>query len=94
MRYNWHEEEINQTDMNYLVDGACVLFQNQGDYPVWVGKIKLLPADSFKIDIMPPHFVKQNMMILFENSAVPVSGSLRVVSGKKLIVSRLILAQE
>lgn len=92
MKYVLDEKEVNESDANYRVVGACVLFQNQGDYPVFVGKIKLLPADSYKIDIMPPHFIDQNIRIRFESAPVAVSGSLRVQSGRMLIISTLVPA--
>lgn len=93
MKYVFDEKEVVASNRNYWIYGACILFQNQGDHPVWVGLIKLLPGDSYKIDIMPPNYVDQNISIRFEDTPVSVTGSLRVVSGKKLIVSSLVLSK-
>lgn len=92
--YVIHEEQITESDANFRILGAGILFQNQGDVPVTVGMIKLLPGDVYKIDIMPPHRVDQNVKIRFESAAVPTGGSLRVTTGPLLVYSTLMPKQQ
>jgi hypothetical protein len=88
-KYAVHEEQITDTKANYLVDATCIMFQNQGDYPVRVGLVLLMPGDSYKFDIMPPHSVKHTFGIRFADAPVSTGGSARVVPGKLLVVSSL-----
>lgn len=89
--YVTHDQQVTKSSAKFGIKGACILFQNQGDVPVWIGLIKLLPADFYKIDIMPPHIVDQDFNIRFESASVPTSGSLRITTtGPLLIISTLI----
>ncbi len=85
-RYHIHEIQLTQSEPTYYLEGSGIMFDNQGNTPVWIGLRKLLPGDAWKIDIAPPHYIKQSVSIRFESAAVPIGSSLRVINAPILCI--------
>ncbi len=83
--YDLHEKQITDNDPNLLLHATKIIFTNQGVYAVWVGYHKVMPGDSYKLDVDAPHKIRKSFYIRFETVAETVTSN-RLYAGQKFLL--------
>ena len=85
MTFGLHEDQITENDPNRLIVATKIIFTNQGTFAVWVGLAKLMPGDSYKVDIDAPHHIRKAFSIRFEEVAESVASN-RLYDDEKFLL--------
>lgn len=85
MTFSLNEYQVTENDPNRLIKATKIIFTNQGTYAVWVGMAKVMPGDSYKIDIDTPHQIEDTFNIRFEPVAESVASN-RLYNNQKFLL--------
>lgn len=89
VNYDLHEKQIVANDPNLLLHATKIIFTNQGVYAVWVGFHKVMPGDSYKLDVDAPHKIYKNFNIRFEVAPETVTSNRLFADQRFLLIQWL-----
>jgi hypothetical protein len=72
-----NEYEVRKSEASKWITANKITFYNQGNIPVYVGLIKVMPGDSHQVNYEHPHLIRRVFPIRFVTDAIPVSSDIQ-----------------
>lgn len=88
-----NEHEISEDKSGYFLKATKITFFNRGNYPVYIGKIPVVPGANYQVNYEHPHLIEYRFQIRFDLAAIPADAATRAAfnldNSPKLIIQTM-----